>query len=242
MLPASWVDLLYPWAVKEILVWQASAQRGERASCFIGQDGFLPPARGIVWNLTQGTPFPMDLTTPIVSHLEGEATADTLEQLGYIDRALMRGLRDGVAFQAAEIQEFLQIRLATNLHSLENDSLGVPAGYQKLEAQFGWFESFNSLPCLPIQIFPRGTAPKPPGWRLTTDSGFPRPAGRPTRPRPLLSATSTARGTKRARPEFTHILSDQQAKVHFLSSVRAIHSRQTPAGIYARPSHGGCVS
>ena len=178
--PTSWQDLLYPWAVSKMLQWQATALKGERATCFIGQDGFLPPARGIVWNLTQGTPFPMDLTTPIVSHLNEGATVEALNKLGYIDRALIQGLRDGVSFQAVEIQELLQIRLATNLHSLENDPVGVPAGYQKLEEEFGWFESFNSLPCLPIQIYPRGTAPKPPGWRPTTDSGFPRPAGTTT--------------------------------------------------------------
>ena len=48
--PTSWHDLLYPRAVEAILDWESKALRGERAYCFLGQDAFVPEARGLVWD------------------------------------------------------------------------------------------------------------------------------------------------------------------------------------------------
>jgi site-specific DNA-cytosine methylase len=139
----------------------------------LGQEAFVPEARGIVWDLrnaAQGVVVPLDFTAIPYSHLDRDFISEMCQRLEWEDLQLRDFLLYGVTYLAPKE---LQIVLPPHLISLKG-------GYQQflddlvaLEG-LGWFPLFESIPFLPINLIPRGATPKSDGtMRITTDASWP---------------------------------------------------------------------
>ena len=146
----------------------------------IGQDEFVPAARGIIWdcrNLEEaGFCSPLEYATPPNSDLN---SAYILERYGptgttpWPDQELVSQVVFGVQFQA---DLPLQIVLLPHLVSL-------PLGFTSVDKEIntfvehGWYQRTIGLPFVPIRAMGKGAAARksdPSRFRRTTDGGGPR--------------------------------------------------------------------
>ena len=127
-------------------------QRGEEipvrtrrrlAPVVIGQDGFLPAAQGIVWDLRSKHPdgyyLPLDFSTPLPTHLNTSAYFDALGD-DYPDQSLRHQVRHGALF-FADLD--LQIVVCPHLLSLADGFANVDKELRRLRS-LGYVEFVNN--------------------------------------------------------------------------------------------------
>ena len=146
----------------------------------IGQDEFLPLARGVVWDCrdieSMGHCSPLDPALPPNSDLN---SAYILQQFGpagvspWPDQELVSQVVNGVQFRA---HMPLQIVMLPHLVSL-------PLGFASVDKEVtdflerGWYQRTLGLPFLPLRAMGQGAAARksdPSRFRRTTDGGGPR--------------------------------------------------------------------
>ena len=245
--PRSLRDLLFPWAFDAVTVW-LEKQRADLLSYLrdptsprrlshtlaIGQDGFVPDARGIVWDLRQeGVAEPLDFQAAVDSRRDAQGRlglnaawlAGQLE--GYEDQELAGHLFDGVNFKT---ELALQIVLTPHLVSMAPFVAGTNSELERL-ASLGYFVRHDSLPFAPCRATGCGSVPKKRSTnrRRTSDHGAPRKKTLDTEGLPVVAlndacdeSTSprfatlmfdpTHRGTpnwpKEVKPKIAHIAHD----------------------------------
>ena len=140
----------------------------------LGQDAFLPEARGIVWDLrrvNEGVIVPLDFRRKIDTHWDLEYIWDNLKD--YPDQELVSMLLQGVQYKA---DLDLQIVLLPHL-------ISFGAGCKLIQKEVveytksGWYSIHDFLPFLPMRNIPRGSTPRPGDAarpRPTSDGGAPR--------------------------------------------------------------------
>ena len=141
----------------------------------IGQDQFLEPARGIVWDCRPfeygGVAIPMEFDA--VPNLQIDPVTVARELADWPDQELVGFLLDGVQFKA---DLPLQIVLGPHLQSLSQAYGNVEKEILRLWGE-GLYERHNVLPYLPIRAVPQGSVPRklePGRDRRTSDGGLPR--------------------------------------------------------------------
>jgi len=141
----------------------------------IGQDQFLEPARGIIWDcrgFEHGHfAVPMDFNSPPNSDLNNDFILDSLAS--WPDQELVGFLVNGVQFRA---DLPLQILLGPHLSSLSAAWDSVESEILRLE-DLGYYDIFSALPFLPMRSVPQGSTPRkyePTRSRRISDGGFPR--------------------------------------------------------------------
>jgi hypothetical protein len=158
----------------------------------LGQEAFVPEARGIVWDLrnaSQGVVVPLDFTAIPYTHLNREFIIEMCHLMEWEDLQLRDFLRFGVTYLAPKE---LQIVLPPHLISLKGGYQQFMDDLVALE-DLGWFKLFENIPFLPINLIPRGATPKSDGtMRITTDASWPHvhptkgelqdPSGLPVKP------------------------------------------------------------
>ena len=146
----------------------------------IGQDEFLPAARGIIWDCREldiyGFCSPLDYSAPPNSDLNRGFILHHYGPSGLFpwpDQELISQVVNGVQFQA---NLPLQIVLLPHLVSL-------PLGFSSVEKEIvkflenSWYQRTDGLPFLPIRSMGQGAASRksePLKFRRTTDGGGPR--------------------------------------------------------------------
>ena len=145
----------------------------------LGASCFDPRARGIVWDLRQTVPRPVDYTAPISTHLNLDfVRAAQLQHPTYPDQEMFDHLLFGVRFKSQpEYQMILQPHLSS-----------LPLGYENVHKELrrlrdkGFFECFKHPPFAPWQTHSNGVAFRklePERPRRTTDGGSPRRGEKP---------------------------------------------------------------
>ena len=201
--PMSFGDIIEPEALKQIIDWlyiessnmAAMAKFGPAARrvqnavaslgygiaiephevLVIGQNQFLEPARGVVWDcrgFEHGLEaVPMDFAVAPESHLNNAFIASNLND--WPDQELVGMLIDGVQFKA---DLGLQIVLGPHLSSLPNAYSNVQKEIVRLTGE-GYYGLHRVLPYAPMRAMPQGSTPRklePGRDRRTSDGGFPR--------------------------------------------------------------------
>ena len=185
--PNSLAEILLPGAVSKIQAWlqifsanainmrHGGRPHKKQATLIIGQDEFVPKARGIVWDCRPfkfGLPaVPMDFSSTLVSDLNREFIKS--EASSWPDQELVGMLLDGVQFQADVPLQFI---FADHLASLPQGFLSVDSELSQHIAR-GWYDLFSFIPYAPCRFMPQGSAPKQGAttkFRRTTDGGCPR--------------------------------------------------------------------
>ena len=141
----------------------------------IGQDQFLPAARGVIWDC-RGFEFgepavPMDFDAPLNSQLSSKFIETELKE--WPDQELVGMLLDGVQFKA---DLPLQIVLGPHLTSLSKAYGNVQKEILRLKGD-GYYRLHHTLPFLPFRAMPQGSTPRKLEEgrdRRTTDGGAPR--------------------------------------------------------------------
>jgi hypothetical protein len=192
LLTAKAVEGLISWVKRQCAVLVQIRETGDATDrkgllpFVLGQQDFVEEARGIVWDLRQaaeGVVEPLDFTAIPSTHLNREFLMEQIELLRWPDLQLRDFLKYGVSYLAPKA---LQVVLQPHLISIKEGYLQFLEDMRSLE-DLGWFGLFDSIPFLPINLIPRGSAPKSDGtWRPTTDGGCPRPS--PLRP-PLADSS-----------------------------------------------------
>ena len=190
----------------------------------IGQDGFIPEARGIVWDLRSkpdGYFRPLDFAAPIPTHLNTDAYFDAIGD-DYPDQSLRHQVRRGALF-FADVD--LQIVICPHLLSLADGFKNVDRELRRLHA-LGYVE-FNeheehafasqrirssrasdsdkvivALGVIPCRCTPQGTRARklePDRPRRISDCGAPRKAVFDSASRPVVPLND-AIGFKTALP------------------------------------------
>ena len=205
--PSSITDLLYPWAMQLIDDWltvqlefllaiesDKTAPRKSNKALALGQDAFLPEARGIVWDLrrlSEGIIVPLDFDTPLDSHLNLELIAEELWD--HPDQELVSFLLEGVRYKA-DIDH--QIVLLPHLVSLREGYHSLKSEVEKYR-KMGWYGLFDHPPFLPFRAVPKGSTPRklePDRPRPTTEAGAPRNLLLASDQRPVLSLNEASSG------------------------------------------------
>lgn len=144
----------------------------------IGQDQFLPEARGIIWDCAgfgAGLPaVPMDFDAPINTGVDRDTVQRELTD--WPDQELVGFLLDGVQFRA---DLPLQIVLCPHLTSLAAGYASVQREVVRLSVVEKYTSLHNYLPTMPIRTEPQGSEPRrlePDRPRRTSDGGAPRRA------------------------------------------------------------------
>lgn len=189
----------------------AHMQRGEElpprlrrglTTTVIGQDGFVPEARGIIWDLRSRHPeghfLPLDFTAPIATHLNTDAYFDAIGD-DYPDQSLRHQVRHGALF-FADVD--LQIVICPHLLSLADGFVNVDKELRRLhslgylefntteEEAFAWHKADDSqqgdveslvvaLGIIPCRCTPQGARARklePERPRRISDCGAPRKA------------------------------------------------------------------
>jgi hypothetical protein len=185
--PYSLAEILLPEAVSKIQAWlkifsanainmrHGGRPHKKQATLIIGQDEFVPRARGIVWDCRPfrfGLPaVPMDFSSALVTDLNRKFI--TSEAASWPDQELVGMLLDGVQFQADVPLQFI---FADHLASLPQGFLSVDSELSQHVAR-GWYDLFSFIPYAPCRFMPQGSAPKQgvtTKFRRTTDGGCPR--------------------------------------------------------------------
>ena len=124
----------------------------------IGQDQFLEPAQGIIWDcrgFEHGlSAVPMDFTSAPNSDLNNDFILEALES--WPDQELVGFLVNGVQFRA---DLPLQILLGPHLSSLSAAWGSVESEILRLE-DLGYYDIFSALPFLPMRSVPQGSTPR----------------------------------------------------------------------------------
>ena len=206
--PKVLTDLLLPWALKMISDWVtqqllflmdiaengSNAVRTSNQPLALGQDAFVPEARGIVWDLrwlADGVIFPVDFDEPIESHLNLELLRQLLSD--WPDQELVSFLLEGVRYKA---DLAYQIVLLPHLVSLRDGYGSLQAEVEKY-ASAGWYGLFSHPPFLPFRAVPKGSTPRklePERPRPTTEAGAPRKALVDTEGVPVVSINEASSG------------------------------------------------
>lgn len=186
--PTKIEHLLEPGAIEKIDQWVRRSMidlarmqlYGEKAGrkynkvLALGQDAFVPKARGIIWDLRQadkGIIVPLDFREQIDTHWNLDYIWENLKH--YPDQELVAMLLQGVQYKA---DLDLQIVLLPHL-------ISFGAGCQLIQkemleyAEKGWYSIHDFLPFLPMRNIPRGSTPRPGDAtrpRPTSDGGAPR--------------------------------------------------------------------
>ena len=141
----------------------------------IGQDQFLEPAQGIIWDcrgFAHGLPaVPLDFNAPVSSDLNSDYIEHVLSD--WPDQELKGFLLDGVDFRA---DLPLQIVLGPHLVSLAKAWTNAHFEILRL-AELGYHDLHQLFPYLPLRDVPQGSAPRKHEVgrdRRTSDGGFPR--------------------------------------------------------------------
>ena len=156
--PRKLTGILYPWAIKKLAkalrdvvtdmrarLWRPTRPRRQAKPCVIDQDGFLPEARRIVWDLENilvgelGPYFaPVDFTAATDTSLDTKFLDTALEHCD--DQALRSMLVNGFVFG---FDAELQIVVLPHLLSL---ALGVERGTKELRRLIGegYFRAVNA--------------------------------------------------------------------------------------------------
>jgi len=186
--PRSIEQILYPWAIRKlakelrpiIAIMKLDRDklpvpdwlRAQLKTIVIGQDGFLPEARGIVWDLRSKHPdgyfLPLDFEAPIDTHLHARAFFDALGD-EYPDQSLRYQILNGALFFA---DLALQIVICPHLLSLSHAFANAENDIARL-ASLGYLEIVNAehpalddgdlivaLGLLPIRCTSQGTRAK----------------------------------------------------------------------------------
>ena len=124
----------------------------------IGQDQFLEPARGIIWDcrgFEHGhSAVPMDFNAAPNSDLNNDFILEALAP--WPDQEMVGFLVDGVQFRA---DLPLQIVMGPHLSSLSNAWDNVESEILRLE-NLGYYDIFAALPFLPMRSVPQGSTPR----------------------------------------------------------------------------------
>jgi hypothetical protein len=124
---------------------QAQGSKAHRVSntpCALGQDCFVPAARGIIWDLrrlSEGIITPVDFGAPTSSHLNQALIAELM--LGHPDQELACFMAEGVRFKD-DVE--LQIVLMPHLLSLREGYASLVSEVDKLEMIFWNLDSWVS--------------------------------------------------------------------------------------------------
>ena len=186
--PRSIEQILYPWAIRKlakelrpiIAIMKLDRDklpvpdwlRAQLKTIVIGQDGFLPEARDIVWDLrfkhADGYFMPLDFEAPIDTHLHARAFFDALGD-DYPDQSLRHQILNGALFFA---DLALQIVICPHLLSLGHAFANAENDIARL-ASLGYLEIVNAehsalddddlivaLGLLPIRCTSQGTRAK----------------------------------------------------------------------------------
>jgi hypothetical protein len=200
LLTAEALELIRLWVaqqlmfLKDILENGAAAVRTSNKPLALGQDCFVPAARGVVWDLRrldQGIIEPVDFQAPISSHLNLDLFRAELE--GYPDQELLGFLLEGVRYKT-DLE--LQVVLLPHLISLKEGYGSLLSEVAKYEAE-GWYGLFNHPPFLPFRCVPKGSVPRKLELdrpRPITDAGAPRSELDDTEGRPVVSTNHSALG------------------------------------------------
>ena len=131
----------------------SAARRTSNVPLALGQDAFVPAARGIVWDLRQleqGIIVPVDFEAPISSHLDLEYLHEQL--LEWPDQELVSFLVEGVRYKA---DVDFQIVLLPHLISLKEGYGSLIKEVEKY-TDAGWYGLFSHPPFLPFWAVPKG--------------------------------------------------------------------------------------
>jgi len=189
--PMGLEDLISGAAVKKIDCWLnaevarlkdmrshgAASTFPKQKVLIIGQDEFLPDARGIIWDCRPweyGLPAaPQDFSAPPNSDLDTDFILSEDGGGSFPDQELVGFLVDGVQFKADLPLQFV---FGPHLTSL-------PAGFASVEKEIkrltaALYYGFHRLfPFVPARFMPQGSTVRklePDRWRRTTDGGCPR--------------------------------------------------------------------
>ena len=208
--PTKVEHLLIPSALEDIDQWVKRSMidlarmqmYGEKAGrkynkvLALGQDAFVPRARGIVWDLRQadkGIIVPLDFGKQIDTHWNLDYIWDNLKH--YPDQELVSMLLQGVQYKA---DLDLQIVLLPHLISFGAGCKLIQKEVMEY-AEKGWYSIHDFLPFLPIRNIPRGSTPR------TGDASRPRPTsdgGAPRNPvadsvgNPVIPLNVASKGDK----------------------------------------------
>ena len=178
--------ILHDWAHKEMQDWlkilagnlRRMAEFGNAADLVlqdklvISQLGFVPAARGVVWDLRQrveGAFEPLDLTQAPHSNLN----SDFILSLDYPDEELTSFLTTGVQFK---MDVTLNIVMHPHLKSLQRAFDNAERELLRLESE-QYMQFSDTVPFLPIICIPQGTTPRKYEAnrdRRTSDASSPR--------------------------------------------------------------------
>ena len=178
--PSKVEHLLTPGALEEINRWIRHSMidlarmqmYGEKAGrkynkvLALGQDAFVPAARGVVWDLRkvdEGIIVPLDFAKQIDTHWNLDYIWDNLKH--YPDQELVSMLLQGVQYKA---DLDLQIVLLPHLISFGAGCKLIQKEVMEY-AEKGWYSIHDFLPFLPMRNIPRGSTPR------TGDAARPRP-------------------------------------------------------------------
>ena len=155
--------------------WCSAVQR--QLPLIVGQDQFLPRARGVVWDcrgLGWDVPqpcSPLDFTSPPISDLNSAYINSKFSS--WPDQELISMLVYGVHLKADVPLQFV---FCSHLVSL-------PEGFASVDSEIlqfiekGWYELSSLLPFLPCRVMAQGSTPRkndPSRFRRTSDGGGPR--------------------------------------------------------------------
>jgi hypothetical protein len=197
--------LLLPHAIKKIKRWiqlavedlkrmhalGRAAGRRHNAVEALGQDCFVPEARGVIWDLRrldEGIITPLDFEQPIDTHLSLaylKKQYDPGPLQTYPVQELISQLMLGVRYKD-ELDLDLQIVLLPHLISFADGCKAIQEECESLVDK-GWYSLHHMLPYLPFGNIPRGSTPKADGThRPTSETGAPRKPKRDTEGVPVV--------------------------------------------------------
>jgi site-specific DNA-cytosine methylase len=141
---------------------------------FVGQGGFLPQAKGKVWDMRGPKPKLLDFNAPIQTHLNRKYFAEQVADLPWVQRdaQLLQQIDSGVRSQT---DLPLQFRHQPPLLSLATGHKQVGADLLRLRG-LGYLEQHKRRPFLPFHTNPQGAVAKKGTLkrRRTSDMGAPR--------------------------------------------------------------------
>lgn len=198
-------DLLYPWALQAIEDWMqaqlvdlhayaasgGTAPRTHNKVLALSQSAFLPPARGIIWDLRGDVPTPLDFAAPINTHLNLDRILGELHD--FPDKALLSYLKHGVQFH---LDVDLSITLIPHLTSYATGLESIERELSEL-VKDGYYDLFDKLPFLPIRMNAEGSTPRkhePARVRRIIDGGAPRQPVFDNDDRLVVSLNDAAKG------------------------------------------------
>jgi len=149
----------------------SNAKRVQNQILAIGQEMFLPQARGKVWDLRGPTIELLDYTEPTTTHLDLDLLKNELAD--FPDQELLGFMCEGVQFKA-DLE--MQIVFCPHLMSLSHGVQSVEDELKKL-IEHGWYGIFDHMPFVPCRMQSQGSVARPlqpDRWRRIMEAGCPR--------------------------------------------------------------------